>query len=98
MTYWVCSTDLKFCLIGLAIAGAVAHGYSNIFITAPTPENLNTLFQFVFKGLDAIEMKEHLDYEIIQSTNPDFNGAVVRVNIFKVERNCICVSLSYACF
>ncbi len=34
-------------------------------------------------------MKEHLDYEIIQSTNPDFNGAVVRVNIFKTHRQTI---------
>ena len=79
----------KSAALGLSIACAVAHGYSNIFITAPSPENLTTLFQFVFKGLDAIEFKEHLDYEIIQSTNPDFNGAVVRVNIFKTHRQTI---------
>ena len=35
--------------LGLAISGAVGLGYSNIFVTAPSPENLNTLFQFVFK-------------------------------------------------
>ena len=31
--------------------------YSNIFVTAPSPENLKTLFQFIFKGFDALEYK-----------------------------------------
>ncbi len=35
--------------LGLAIAGALALGYSNIFVTAPSPENLRTLFEFVTK-------------------------------------------------
>lgn len=35
--------------MGLAIAGALALGYSNIFVTAPSPENLRTLFEFVTK-------------------------------------------------
>ncbi len=34
---------------GLAIAAAVGFGYSNIFVTSPSPENLHTLFDFVFK-------------------------------------------------
>jgi hypothetical protein len=33
--------------------GAIALGYANIYVTAPSPENLRTLFEFVFKGLDA---------------------------------------------
>jgi hypothetical protein len=36
--------------LGLAIAGALALGYSNIFVTAPSPENTRTLFEFVFKA------------------------------------------------
>lgn len=44
----------KSAALGLAIAGALALGYSNIFVTAPSPENLRTLFEFVFKGLDAL--------------------------------------------
>lgn len=40
----------KSATLGLAIAGAVAFGYSNIYISSPSPENLNTLFEFVFKG------------------------------------------------
>ena len=35
--------------LGMAIAGALALGYANIFVTAPSPENLRTLFEFVFK-------------------------------------------------
>jgi len=36
--------------LGLAMAGALALGYANIFVTAPSPENLRTLFEFVFKA------------------------------------------------
>lgn len=79
----------KSAAIGLALASAVAFGYSNIFVTSPSPENLQTLFEFVFKGFDALDYQEHVDYEIIQSTNPDFNKAVVRVNIFREHRQTI---------
>ncbi|ETK83910.1 hypothetical protein F441_11247 [Phytophthora nicotianae CJ01A1] len=79
----------KSAALGMALAGAVAYGYSNIFVTAPSPENLKTVFDFVFKGFDALKYKEHLDYEIVQSTNPEFNHAVVRVNIFREHRQTI---------
>jgi len=79
----------KSAALGLAIAAAVGFGYSNIFVTSPSPENLHTLFEFVFKGFDALKYEEHLDYELIQSTNPDFNKAVVRVNIFHDHRQTI---------
>jgi N-acetyltransferase 10 len=71
------------------MAAALAHGYSNIFVTSPSPENLKTLFEFVFKGLDALGYEEHLDYDIAQSTNPDFNNAIVRVNVFRDHRQTI---------
>lgn len=79
----------KSAAMGLAIAAAVAYGYSNIFITSPSPENLKTLFEFVFKGFDALDYKDHADYSIIQSTNPDFNKAIVRVNIHRNHRQTI---------
>uniref|UniRef100_A0AAV1VF88 RNA cytidine acetyltransferase n=1 Tax=Peronospora matthiolae TaxID=2874970 RepID=A0AAV1VF88_9STRA len=79
----------KSAALGMALAGAVAYGYSNIFVTAPTPENLKTVFDFVFKGFDALKYKEHLDYEVVQSTNPEFNHAVIRVNIFREHRQTI---------
>ncbi|KAJ8595161.1 DUF699-domain-containing protein [Rhizopogon salebrosus TDB-379] len=79
----------KSAALGLAIAAALAHGYSNIFITSPSPENLKTLFEFIFKGMDALGYEEHLDYDIAQSTNPDFNKAIVRVNVFRQHRQTI---------
>ncbi|XP_009562715.2 RNA cytidine acetyltransferase [Cuculus canorus] len=79
----------KSAALGLAIAGAVAFGYSNIFVTSPSPDNLHTLFEFIFKGFDALQYEEHLDYEIVQSLNPEFNKAVVRVNVFKEHRQTI---------
>ena len=45
----------KSAALGLAVATAVAYGYSNIFVTSPSPENLKTFFEFVFKGFDALE-------------------------------------------
>jgi N-acetyltransferase 10 len=69
--------------------GLVFCRYSNIFVTAPSPENLKTLFDFVFKGFDAMDYKEHIDYELVESTNPAFNKAIVRVNIFRQHRQTI---------
>ncbi|XP_060184187.1 RNA cytidine acetyltransferase 1-like [Lycium barbarum] len=79
----------KSAALGLAIAGAVAAGYSNIFVTAPSPENLKTLFDFVCKGFQMLEYKEHLDYDIVKSNNPEFKKATVRINIYKQHRQTI---------
>jgi N-acetyltransferase 10 len=79
----------KSAALGVAIASAVAHGYSNIFVTSPSPENLKTLFEFVFKGFDALGYMDHVDYSIIQSTNPSFNKAIVRVNVHRQHRQTI---------
>ncbi|KKA30179.1 hypothetical protein TD95_001178 [Thielaviopsis punctulata] len=79
----------KSAAMGMAVAAAVAHGYSNIFITSPSPENLKTLFEFIFKGFDALGYADHADYSIIQSTNPAFNKAIVRVNIHRNHRQTI---------
>lgn len=72
--------------MGLAVAGAIGLGYSNIFVTSPSPENVRTLFEFIFKGLDALEYREHMDYDLVESSNPDFHKAIIRVNIFRNHR------------
>lgn len=79
----------KSAALGLAIAGAVSAGYSNIFVTAPGPENLKTLFEFICKGFDMLEYKEHSDYDVVKSTNPAFNKATIRINIYKQHRQTI---------
>ena len=73
----------KSATMGLAIAAAVASNISNIFITSPSPDNLKTLFEFVLKGLDALGYSEHVDYDLVQSTNPDFAKAIVRINVHR---------------
>ena len=41
----------KSASLGLALAGAIQLGLSNIFVTAPSPDNLHTLFEFICQGL-----------------------------------------------
>lgn len=73
----------KSATMGLAISAAIASGLANVFITSPSPDNLKTLFEFILKGLDALGYTEHVDYDLVQSTNPDFNKAIVRINIHR---------------
>uniref|UniRef100_A0A0N5CEW9 RNA cytidine acetyltransferase n=1 Tax=Strongyloides papillosus TaxID=174720 RepID=A0A0N5CEW9_STREA len=79
----------KSASLGLAIAGAIGFGYSSIFVTSPSPENLKTLFEFIVKGFDQMDYEEHTDYELIQSNNPEFNKALVRINVFREHRQTI---------
>ncbi|KAH8888874.1 DUF699-domain-containing protein [Thozetella sp. PMI_491] len=79
----------KSAAMGIAVAAAVAHGYSNIFVTSPSPTNLKTFFEFVFKAFDALGYADHSDYTILQSTNPDFLKSIVRVNIHRSHRQTI---------
>ncbi|KAJ1412894.1 tRN [Sesbania bispinosa] len=79
----------KSAALGLSIAGAIAVGYSNIFVTAPSPENLKTLFEFICKGFDALDYKEHIDFDMVKSVNPEFKKATVRINIYKHHRQTI---------
>ena len=79
----------KSTALGIAVAGAVAAGYSNIFVTAPSPENLSTFFEFVTKGLVELGYKERTDFEIMQSTNPEFSKCTIRVNVLQNHRQTI---------
>jgi len=38
------------------------------------------------QGLDGMDYKEHIDYDIVASTNPAFGKAIVRVNVYKNHR------------
>lgn len=54
----------KSATLGLCLAAALAHGYSNIFVTAPSPQNLTTVFEFLLRGFDKLGYKEHQDYDM----------------------------------
>ena len=43
------------------------------------------------QGLDAMVYKEHIDYDLKESTNPAFGKAIVRVNIYRQHRQVDCV-------
>jgi len=79
----------KSAAMGLAVAGAVEMGYANIFVTSPSPENLKTFFDFILKGFDALGYKEHLDYDLVESTNPAFGKCIVRINVTRRHRQTI---------
>jgi N-acetyltransferase 10 len=50
---------------------------------------LNLLAPLILPFFAIFTPQEHEDYEIIQSTNPEFNKAVVRVNIYHEHRQTI---------
>ena len=79
----------KSAAIGLCLAGAVTYGYSNIFVTAPGPENLKTVFEFIQSGLIALKYVEHIDFEVLSTTQEDIGKVVTRINIFKGHRQTI---------
>lgn len=78
----------KSALLGMSIAAAIAHGYSNIFVTSPSPENLKTLFEFLFKGLATLGYEETSDWNL-QRGSGEWKDVVVRVNIFKSSRQTV---------
>lgn len=64
----------KSAALGLAIAASVAFGYSNIFVTAPSPENLKTLFDFIFEGFGPPSSLFSL-FTVLQIRRPRLRGA-----------------------
>ena len=79
----------KSAALGLAVAGCLALGYSNVFVASPSPENLTTFFAFLFKALDQLGYQEHLDYSMVESTNPAFGKAIVRVDLYRSHRQTV---------
>jgi N-acetyltransferase 10 len=82
----------KSAAIGLCLAGAISFGYSTINVTAPEPENLVAVFDFVIRGLKALKYQEHLDYTL--TYNSDKSGrdkikCIVAVEMHKSHRQII---------
>jgi N-acetyltransferase 10 len=79
----------KSSAMGLAISSAVIFGFSNIFVTAPSPDNLKTFFEFVIKGLISLNYREHKDFEIQEGVEEGLRGCIIRINIFKNHKQSI---------
>ena len=74
--------------MGLAVASSIVYGYSNIIVTAPSPENLKTFFEFLIKGLNELNFVEHKDY-IIQEGTGEFKGSIVNIQINRNHKQTI---------
>jgi N-acetyltransferase 10 len=82
----------KSAAIGLCLAGALSFGYSTINVTAPEPENLVAVFDFVLRGLKALKYQEHLDYTITynaEKTGRDKIKCIVAIEVHKSHRQSI---------
>jgi N-acetyltransferase 10 len=79
----------KSAAIGLCLAGAMAYGYSNVFVTAPSPENLKTVFEFAIKGLKAFQYQEHVDFECQEEYQGEAGKVIVRIDVFRNHRQTI---------
>jgi len=63
----------KSAALGLCLAGAVSFGFHSIVVTAPEPENLVSVFQFLVEGLKALKYQEHYDYTLGYNYGLDSN-------------------------
>jgi N-acetyltransferase 10 len=72
----------KSAALGLAIAGAIAERYTLIYVTAPTPENLQTFFEFVLIGLEHLGYKQHTHYEIVKGSG-ELRASIVKIKVFR---------------
>ncbi len=75
--------------MGLAISSAIMIGYSNIFVTAPCPENLRIFYEFVILGLKSLNFVEKQDFEIHYGDEKDTRNLIVKISIFKDHKQTI---------
>ena len=64
----------KSAALGLCLAGAISFGFNSIAVTAPEPENLVSVFQFLIEGLKALKYQEHYDYTLGYNYGLDSNN------------------------
>ncbi|KAG5508255.1 hypothetical protein JKF63_05511 [Porcisia hertigi] len=79
----------KSAALGMTVAGAIAQGYSNVMCTAPTPENVQTLFEFVIRGLKVLGYRERTDFEALQGASEEFAKCFIRINVFREHRQTV---------
>ena len=82
----------KSASLGLCVAGAIAYGYSNIFVTAPALENLFTTFSVLLDGLKALKYVEHTDFEVVYHSQGGGDRHLkipLRIDIFKKHKQTV---------
>lgn len=58
-------------------------------MTSPSPENLKTLYEFILKGFEAVNLKQHTDYEIIYLKDETNGKLISKINIYRDHRQTI---------
>jgi N-acetyltransferase 10 len=81
----------KSAAMGLCLAGAISLGYSAIAVTAPEPENLVSVFDFLCRGLKALKYQEHMDYTLTYNTaaGREQTKCIVAIQIHRTHRQMI---------
>jgi N-acetyltransferase 10 len=81
----------KSAAMGLCLAGAVSLGYSTICVTAPEPENLVSVFDFICRGLQALKYQEHMDYTLMynKASGREATKQIIAVHIHRSHRQVI---------
>ncbi|CAF2384441.1 unnamed protein product [Rotaria sp. Silwood2] len=77
----------KSAALGLSVAGAIAFGYSNIYVTSPAPENLKILFEFILKGFNALDYQDHMDYDIQYSSNEHKEKNIIQLTLHRPKQH-----------
>jgi len=78
----------KSAALGLAVSAAISCGYSNVLVTAPSPENLQAFFQFLLAGLTQLGYAEHKEFEVLKG-HGDLKQCIIRVTISKTHRQIV---------
>jgi N-acetyltransferase 10 len=81
----------KSAAMGLCLAGAISLGYSTMAVTAPEPENLVSVFDFLIRGLKALKYQEHMDYTLTYNSaaGRDATKCITAINIHRSHRQVI---------
>lgn len=81
----------KSAAMGLCLAGAISLGYSSMAVTAPEPENLVSVFDFLCRGLKALKYQEHMDYSITYNTASGREAVkcIIAIHIHRSHRQVI---------
>ena len=71
----------KSAAMGIAIGSAVIFKYSSVYVTAPSPDNLQTFFEFCIKSLECLGLIKTRDFNVLYSTTS--SKQIVELEIIK---------------
>ena len=79
----------KSAALGIAVGAAFVYGYSSIYVTAPSAENLKTFFEFIIITLKSLKFTEHKDFSIKRGDKENTRDSIVRIEVFRDNRKSI---------